>query len=553
MTWTLRDAKQSTFPIYALAFGNNLFVAAGAANNVLATSPDGITWTTRTHSFGSTDIWGVGYGSGLWVACGNSGQLATSSDAFTWTQRTSSFGTSTIWSVSYGNGLWVATGNAGKLATSSDGINWTQQTSSFGTSVIFKAFYNGSLWVAVGASGKLATSSDGINWTQQTSSFTAINIRNVLYANGLWVAIAETGKLATSSDGINWTQQTTGFGANDIYALTYGGNKWIIGGAGSNKIASSSDAVNWSFETNPITDLAIWSACFGNARFVVGASGGQLATSEATTPVTLTPVQGLINVIGLDWTRAFTTQPGRLSIAITGEYPKTHLDTFKRSPIQGQLALLGDLPGLQLGFNKAPSIGQINLAGQQPTFANRLLYLISPGWISTRYRCVLTGSADNVSDVELPIKSFQTRFTDNYIYFSCIIPGVDAYQSSINSRSNGRLSVWRVYDYLDKSTEEYLLVSVPFESFRLDSGGRSGLTATLSGNDYMTNFTPLTIELFDTVYYSETDNANRRYRCRLDPRLRVGDTALINGDVVTIATIIHIVDVKSTLMEIAEA
>lgn len=184
----------------------------------------------------------------------------------------------------------------------------------------------------------------------------------------------------------------------------------------------------------------------------------------------------------------------------------------------------------------------------------RVFSAIANHWVSTRYRCLLTGAENGLAtDVEFPIKSFQTRFTSDYIYLSCVVPGVDRYQDAITERSNGRLKISRIYDYLGSSSESFLLVDVPFDSMRLDSGGRSGMTATLSGNEYNITVAPQTVELFDPVYYAATDGALRRYRCRLDPRLRVGDTAIISEDSLTVGTIIHIVDVKSTLMEIAEA
>jgi hypothetical protein len=550
MTWTLQSSPFGSTQIEKVAYGNGLYVAVGFSGQ-LATSTDGVSWTLRDSQFGTDLIRGVAYGNNLWIIVGFNGQLSISSDGLTWSSIDPTLLSGAgLQDVCYGNGTWVVVGSVGLVATSPDGINWTQRSPGFGTTDVNAVHYDNNLWVIGGGSGKLATSTNGISWTIRTSGFGTSFIYGVDYGAGKWIAVGASGKLITSTDGITWTIRTSGFGTSAIYNSVYADGLWSIVGA-SGKIATSSDGITWALQSNAMTG-AIRGICAGGMLVAVGESG-QIQTYPLTLPVQLTPLQGMIQIVGLDWSRAYSDTAAPLSIFLLGGAPKTHLDTFKKAPQLADLTILGFIPALKTGLKLTPLRKNCTLSGLTAVFSNRLLYPVSNGWIKTRYLCVLTGSADGLNDLALPIKSFQTRFASNYIYFSAVIPGVDVYQASITARSNGRLIVWRIYDFFDKSEERFVIASVPFETLRVDSGGRSGLTGTLSGNEYKTDVTPQTLSLFDPVYYSSTSTGKRRYRCALDPRLRVGDLALIGQDAITVGSIVQIVDVKSTFMEVEEA
>ncbi|WP_020161233.1 hypothetical protein [Methylobacter marinus] len=174
-------------------------------------------------------------------------------------------------------------------------------------------------------------------------------------------------------------------------------------------------------------------------------------------------------------------------------------------------------------------------------------------WVATRYRCYLTGEADGLpTDLELPISSFQTRLrlTGDTV-LTTVIKGVDAYIDAIEARSSGMLQVWREYVMFDGTTLPFLMVEAAFDEITTHTGGRAGSTGVLTARGpFAPNITEI-IALTTPIYYSFS-GGKRRYRCELDPRLRPGDTALINGDELVVDTIIHIVDVKTTIMEISE-
>lgn len=240
-------------------------------------------------------------------------------------------------------------------------------------------------------------------------------------------------------------------------------------------------------------------------------------------------------------------------IILTGEIPELGLDSFANQPLIATISLTGQQPNLVTGFALDAARGSVNIIGLQPSFVNRLPSTITNHWISTHYRCCLTGAADGLENLELPISSFQTRMNADpfRIYLSVVVPGVDIYIDAINARPNGLLKITRIYNYLDGSASEFGMSSAAFDTLLTNQGGRSGVTGTLTGSELMAAITPQTIELFDPITRS-SDSGGRRYRCRIDPRVRPLDTVIINSETFTVDSVIYIIDTKTAIMEVAE-
>ena len=202
-------------------------------------------------------------------------------------------------------------------------------------------------------------------------------------------------------------------------------------------------------------------------------------------------------------------------------------------------------------INSAPiNSAVINSAGAEVRFVDALPVV----WVSTRYRCYLTGAENGLAtDIELPISSFQTRLrNDGISSISCVLKGADAYIDAIAARDVGLIKIYREYVLSDGSVSSYLMAKGTFETLDLQSGGRAGTTGTITA---MGNFTPSTnetIALTHPTYYARQSN-KRRYRCAINPNLRPGDTALINEDSLVVNEIIYVIDVTTATMEIAEA
>jgi hypothetical protein len=259
---------------------------------------------------------------------------------------------------------------------------------------------------------------------------------------------------------------------------------------------------------------------------------------------------GQAPALGLGWSSA----PAIGQAALTGLTPQHSAYTFYGWPSAAELAFDGFQPDLIVGFAGTAVQRQITESGQTPSFVNRLLYAIAGQWISTHYRCYLTGAADALTDLELPISSFQTRLAASPVpraYLAVIVPGVDSYIDAINARANGRLKVDRIYNYLDGSLSTFQMANVPFDTLNTNQGGRSGMTGTLTGFEETGAITAQAITLADPATRS-SDNGGIRYRCRLDPRVRPDDTVTINGETFAVESVIHIVDAKTAIMEVKE-
>jgi hypothetical protein len=234
-----------------LRYINNIW--AGATNNGVLRSSNGISWTASSTGFTTAF---VNYGNGLWLAFGEAGQLRTSPDLVTWTTRTSPFSVSANDSAWNGS-MWVAVGSGttNTLARSIDGITWTGMGKTIFTSQGYAVIYANNLWVAGGTGGNaLATSTDGINWTPRATGLVT-TVRSIAWNGSLFVAAANSPGIITSTDGINWTSRGSPFPAAST-AVIWTGSYWIVGSQ-SGYLAFSNDGITWSSKTVAINAFSI--------------------------------------------------------------------------------------------------------------------------------------------------------------------------------------------------------------------------------------------------------------------------------------------------------
>jgi len=283
--------------IYAIAYGNNKFVAGGSGGK-MATSTDGVTWTAVPNSpFDErSSIYTIAYGNGKFVAGGAAyGKMVTSTDGVTWTavanSKFTNRGDTSIRAIAYGNGKFVA-GGSNTLGTnmtysSDNGETWTEATSAgqydFGYGIKSIAFGNGK-FIAGSSDGKMVTSTDGATWTAVDidifkSSYFGVEINAIAFDNSKFVAVGKEGKIATSTDGITWTAVSSSpFGSKEINALAYGNNKFVAGASG--KMAYSTNGTSWTAVSyNPFGTSGSTAIAYGSGKFVAGSNDGRIAYS----------------------------------------------------------------------------------------------------------------------------------------------------------------------------------------------------------------------------------------------------------------------------------
>ena len=219
ITWTERYRESGENPIFRLpAFINNTFIVP-KGNNIFV-SPDGITWTEKITG-ATKSLIEVSYGEGKYIAVGEEGTILSSLDLTTWTEETSGVNYD-ITSVIYANGLFIATCPSSCVLTSPDGITWTANNNVTG---LWKVIYGNNMFVGIGVHlNYILTSYDGMTWTQRANGLVD-NLESIIYNNGLFVAVGKD--VYVSPDGLNWTKKASGFGEG-LFSIAYGNNKYVI-------------------------------------------------------------------------------------------------------------------------------------------------------------------------------------------------------------------------------------------------------------------------------------------------------------------------------------
>jgi hypothetical protein len=166
-----------------------------------------------------------------------------------------------------------------------------------------------------------------------------------------------------------------------------------------------------------------------------------------------------------------------------------------------------------------------------------------------RYYFVLTGSADGLSDVTIPISSFQSRWkSGDPSFLSVVIPGVE-YASQISARSNGDLVIRMAYAVSGVVQIAEEILRVDLENIRIDRGSQAK-SIVLDGHrtvDYESKNVSLS-----GASYRCLDKGKLRYRCTPDIYLRPGDVVTVGDDTFTVGDITMAISADSETMEVQE-
>jgi len=132
----------SSRAINGVAYGNGVWVIAGASGKMKRSTNNGSTWedisTGTTNNIQHVAFGGAGDSTAnVWMFVGGSGDLYRSTDgAASWTELDPGHNIQMSGIASDGSGSWVAVGNAGKFGYSDDdGATWTFGTSSQGNDI----------------------------------------------------------------------------------------------------------------------------------------------------------------------------------------------------------------------------------------------------------------------------------------------------------------------------------------------------------------------------------------------------------------------------------
>lgn len=237
----------------ACAYGNGKFVALG--QGYAAYSTDGITWQQTTPVDSTHQIFALAYGNDKFVACYSGSDVAAySTDGITWHQTT--LPVSSNWrAIAYGNGKFVVTTqttNTNIALYSTDGINWNQSTlpalSSTSGNWNTCAYGDGKFVAFPKFSTVAAYSTDGITWHPVTLP-RSYSVQNLVYAFGKFIGISDAvAWVVYSEDGETWNAEVISplFLSWQWSNIVFSPNMLICAQYSGKRVIFSEDGLHWA-------------------------------------------------------------------------------------------------------------------------------------------------------------------------------------------------------------------------------------------------------------------------------------------------------------------
>ena len=241
-------------------------VCVKKTNSEITVLPDIEEWE-RSEFSPNANIYALAYGDNKFIAGGNSGSLFYSEDGIKWCSG--SYGSNAaIADICYGNEQFVAVGPAGNVRYSEDGIYWAPANNINKNESLARVIYGNNKFVAVGT--KVYYSVDGANWYVGTINTNVLDFKGVAYGNGKFVAVGSGGMIYYSIDGVNWTPSDYPTNGVSFKSIAYGKDKFVAVGLGV--VYYSENGIEWVRPT-PAVD-SIFDVAYGNGLFIgVGEAG----------------------------------------------------------------------------------------------------------------------------------------------------------------------------------------------------------------------------------------------------------------------------------------
>lgn len=238
-------------------------------------------------------------------------------------------------------------------------------------------------------------------------------------------------------------------------------------------------------------------------------------------------------------------------VTLTGHNPTYILSQILNISAPGLLVLAGFAPSFGPAAAIIPKASGLEIAAYSPAQSWSLgvnaLYKKQ-----TIFQCILTGAADGLEDLVIPISSFQSTVRDgDPTYLACVIPDSINYIADISARTNGDIVIKQGYKLYDGSIQAEEIIRVDYENLQDARGGRSA-SATISGHKTTSSSSPKSVELEEVTYYGLQTNGKRTFRAKPDIFLRVGDTAVYGTESIIIGQISYTVDTRQAIMQVTE-
>jgi hypothetical protein len=168
-----------------------------------------------------------------------------------------------------------------------------------------------------------------------------------------------------------------------------------------------------------------------------------------------------------------------------------------------------------------------------------------------RYYLTVTGAADGVDDIEIPMSSFQARRRSGEpTYLTAVVPSAD-YAAAIAARANGTLRIDQGYVLAGSILQREPIMETDIDEAAIHHGGRQS-SIRLTGYREAT-YTPKAITLSGATYRGVSGGKIRYRLAKPYIFLNPGDTVTIEDDTLTIGVMSYSISPLAQQIEIQEA
>ena len=167
--------------------------------------------------------------------------------------------------------------------------------------------------------------------------------------------------------------------------------------------------------------------------------------------------------------------------------------------------------------------------------------------------CTITGAADSLDDLTVPISSISLRMDDAGLSSLSVTCNNGAeYADDITARSNGGIIITTNEYYTDGTTDQTIAAEYPITSLNSYQGGKN-FSVSLTGRVELQNFTTKKVPISGASFISTDELGNLRVRCDLDKDLLPKDTAILeDGAEIVVVSITQTITSKLMVMEITD-
>lgn len=338
--------------------------------------------------------------------------------------------------------------------------------------------------------------------------------------------------------------------AKDGVILTPGGSAFSVAIQSTTApllIGSTSYNTTYKFDFPGRFDEARWTA--GVGRY---AADYTPSFPFPPSPYNDTPAQLALAFTGNTPTIPYRATPAQLALAFTGNTPRL-ANTSPFEPAQLALVFTGNTPTASVirPYSDTPAQLALTFTGNAPTLG--YVVIAKPVVIGRRYKCTITGAADALPDIEIPISSINGRLTnDGMSSLSIVCPDGVGYAAAIAARSNGGLIIESIEDYADGSSASDFSVEYPITGYASDRGSQNW-SITISVSTTLTLGQARRVNLKGISYLGRALTGKTRARCELDKDLLPGDVAMLDdGSEYTCGSITYVIGAAGRFMEVSQ-